>query len=133
MDNWIEILEFNKKSKETWDYFLKLLDDEKIPYKEEIKEAWEGSARRPQYEQYVLFYVPEEYKEKVEAYLKEYNNPDNIIYEEIEELENVSSDEEDEKGEDNRRNIAEKILVLTPFIMIFIVIICGIISNIIYK
>ena len=132
MDNWIEIMKFNKKSEETWNSFLKLLDDEKIPHKEEIKECWEGSARIPRYEQYVLVYVPEEYKGKVEAYLKEYNNPENIVYEEIEELKSVPSEDEEEKREYKKRNIAQKILILTPFIMVGIVIICGIISSIIY-
>ena len=99
MDNSIEILKFNKISKEKWNCFFKLLDDEKIQHKEEIKECWEGSARHPRYEQYVIVYIPKECKEKVEGYLKEYSNLDNIVDEEIEELKNVSSEEEEEKRE----------------------------------
>ena len=130
MDNWIEILEFNKNSEETWNDFLKLLDDEKIQHKEEIKERWEGSARIPRYEQYVIVYIPKEYKEKVEGYLKEYSNSDNIV---DEELKNISSEEEEEKREYKKRNIAQKILILTPFVMVGIAIIFGIISGFMYN
>ena len=64
---------------------------------------------------------------KVESYLKEYNNPNNIVYEDVEELENAFNDDEEEKREYKNRNIAKKILAIIPFAMTLIIIICGII------
>lgn len=126
MENWVEVYEFNKKIENMMEWFFKLLDEEKIPHKEEIKEYWRGH-KYTQYEQNILVYVPQEYKEKVESYLKEYNNHNNIIYEEAEELRNASVDEEEEKKEYERRDVAKKILVWIPIGMLLIIIICGII------
>lgn len=132
MENWIEVLEFTQKTENIWQDFLKMLDDEKIPHKEELRESWEGSARQPRYRQNIIVYVQKENKEKVESYLKEYTNSNNIVSEDTDELKNIGNDEEEEKSEYKKRNIAQKILILTPFIMVGIVIICGIISSIIY-
>lgn len=129
MENWISVLEFNKKTEDIWKCFLELLNDENIPHKEEIKEKWAGSARQPIYEQDIIVYVPKEYKEKVESYIKEYNDSNNIEYEEVEELKYASDEEEKEY---KKRNIAKKILILTPFVMVAIAVICGIVSSIIY-
>lgn len=132
MENMEKVLEFNRKAEDTMEWFFKLLDEEKIPHEEEIREAWGGSGRQPKYEQNIIVYVPREHKEKVESYLKEYSNPNNIVHEEYEELKNVSNEEEEENKEYNKRNIAQKILILIPFVMVAIVILCGIISSIIY-
>jgi len=126
MENWINVYEFNKTSEETMQWLFTLLDEEKIPYKKEIKENWIGY-RMPKYEQSIIIYVPKEYKEKVESYLKEYNNPNNIVYEDVEELKNAFNDDKEEKREYKNRNIAKKILAIIPFAMILIIIICGII------
>ena len=132
MENWIEILKFTTNAENTWKVFLELLDKEKIPHKEEFKESWKGSGKQPRYEQNIIVYVPKEYKEKVESYLNEYNDPNNIVYEEAEELKNITDDEEEQEREFKKRNIAQKILILIPFVMVGIVILCGIISSIIY-
>ena len=126
MENWINVYEFNKASEETIQWLFTLLDEEKIPYKKEMKENWIGY-KIPKYEQAIIIYVPKEYKEKVESYLKEYNNPNNIVYEEVEELKNAFNEDEKEKREYKNRNIAKKILAIIPFAMILIIIICGII------
>jgi len=131
MENWIEILRFTKSIENAWQWFFVLLDDEKIPHKEEIKEKWGGSTRQPKYEEEMIVYIPNEYKEKVETYLKEYNAPNNIVYEEADELKNAKNEDDEEKSEYQKRNIAQKILILTPFVMVGIAIICGIISSII--
>ena len=132
MENWIEILKFTSNAESTYQVFLELLDKEKIPHKEELKESWKGSGKQPRYEQNIIVYVPKEYKEKVESYLNEYNDPNNIVYEEAEELKNITDDEEEQEREFKKRNIAQKILILIPFVMVGIVILCGIISSIIY-
>lgn len=126
MENWIEVYEFNKEAEETMEWLFTLLDQEKIPHREQTIEKWIGH-KIPKYEQYVIVYVSKEYKEKVESYLKEYHNPNNIVYEEAEELRNASNDEDEEQREYNNINIAKKILAIIPFAMILIIIICGII------
>ena len=107
MENWINVYEFNKESEESMEWLFTLLDQEKIPHKEETTEKWIGH-KISKYEQDVIVYVPKEYKERVESYLKEYHNPNNIVYEEAEELRNASNDEDEEQREYNNRNIAKK-------------------------
>lgn len=131
MENWIIVYEFNKKIENTMEWLFELLDEEKIPYKKEIKEYWTGT-KYTKYEQNVIIFVPKEYKEKVESYLKEYNNSNNIVYEEAEELRNVSNDEEEQLKELKKGKMAEKMLAWIPIGMILIVIICGIISCVMY-
>ena len=128
MENWIIIYEFNKKIENSMDWLFKLLDEEKIPHKEETKEKWIGY-RIPKYEQHIIVYVPKEYKEKAESYLKEYCNPNNILYEEAEELRNISNEEEEQLKEIKKGRIAQKMLAWIPIGMIIIVIMCGIISS----
>ena len=132
MENWIEILSFTKDSEDICKSFLKLLDDEKIPHKEDIKETWEGSHRVPKYNYNIIVYIPKEYKEKVQFYLNEYNNSNSSVHEDVEESKYVSNDDDDEQKEYKKREIAKKILALIPFGMVGIVIIVAIISSIIY-
>lgn len=129
MENWIKVLEFNKKIEDTMEWLFKLLKEEKIPYKEEIKEQWIGIGRNARYNQNIVVYVPKEYKEKVNSYLKEYKNPNNIVYEEAEELKNTVNDFDGEEREYNKRNIAQKILAWIPIGLILILIICGMIMR----
>ena len=130
MENWVNICEFNQKESVEW--LLKLLEEEKIPHKEETKENWYGH-RMPVYQQNKVIYVPKEYKEKVESYLKEYNNPNNVAYEDAEELRNISNDDDEQQAEINKGKMAKKILAIIPFAMLLVVIICGIITGFMYK
>ena len=131
MENWIGVCEYSRKEKDTIEWLIKLLEEEKIPYKEEFKENWFGY-KKPMYQENIILYVPMEYKEKVESFLKEYNNPSNIVYEEAEELRNVSNDEEELIKERKKWNMMVKILTWIPIVLLFIAIIGIIISSIIY-
>lgn len=131
MENWIEIFEYNQKEKDKIKWFLELLEEEKIPYKEEIQEKWQGH-RIPIYQQNIIVYVPMEYKEKVEEFLKQYDNPNNIVYEDAEELRNISSEEEEQLKEIKNGRIAQKMLAWIPIGMVIIVIICMIVSSVMY-
>ena len=131
MGNWIEVLEYNQKEKERIKWFLELLEEEKIPYKEEIQEKWQGR-RIPIYQQNVIIYIPIEYKEKVDGFLKQYDNPSNIVYEDVEELRNISSEEEEQLKEIKKGRIAKKMLAWIPIGMVIIVIICMIVSSVMY-
>lgn len=131
MENWIEVLEYNQKEKERIKWFLELLEEEKIPYKEEIQEKWQGR-RIPIYQQNVIIYIPIEYKEKVDGFLKQYDNPSNIVYEDVEELRNISSEEEEQLKEIKKGRIAKKMLAWIPIGMVIIVIICMIVSSVMY-
>lgn len=130
MENWFKVLEFNIKAEDTTKWFFELLDDEKIPHKEEIKEKWIGYGKRAKYQLNVLVYVPKEYKTKVESYLKEYENPNNIIYEEAEELRNVNIDETEEF---KLTKISQKVIKSLFLGMISIMVIGMIIYSIITK
>ena len=131
MGNWIEVLEYNQKEKERIKWFLELLEEEKIPYKEEIQEKWQGR-RIPIYQQNVIIYIPIEYKEKVDGFLKQYDNPSNIVYEDVEELRNISSEEEEQLKEIKKGRMAQKMLAWIPIGMVIIVIICMIVSSLMY-
>lgn len=132
MENWIGVCEYNREEKDSIEWLFKLLEEEKIPYKEEIKENWFGY-RKPMYQENIIVFVPKEYKGKVEFYLKEYDNPNNIVYEEAEELRNVSNEEEEQLKETKKGEMLQKILGWIPIGMILIVIVCIIISSIIYS
>lgn len=127
MGNWIDVCEYDRQEKDSIEWLIKLLEEEKIPYREESKENWFGY-RKPMYQDSIIIYVPNEYKEKVESFLKEYNDPSNIVYEDVEELRNVSNEEDDEQlKEIKKERIAQKVLAWIPIVMIFIIIVCGII------
>ena len=131
MENWIEVLEYNQKEKERIEWLFELLEEEKIPYKEERKEEWSGH-KMPIYQQNVIVYVPREYKEKVEGFLKQYDNPSNIVYEDAEELRNISGEEEEQLKEIKKGRMAQKMLAWIPIGMVIIVIICMIVSSVLY-
>ena len=127
MENWTKVFEYSLKEKDTVEWLFKLLEEEKIPYEEELKEEWVKSGRYARYNSYVLVYVPKDYKGKVDAYLKEYNNPSNIIYEDIEELKNTSNYDEEAEIERIKREKAKKILQWMPlWFVLIIIIICWI-------
>ena len=128
MENWIGVCEYSRKEKDSIEWLIKLLEEEKIPYKEEFKENWFGY-RKPMYQESIIVYVPNEYKDKVESFLKEYNNPSNIVYEDVEELRNVSNEEEEQLKERKKWKIAEKMLAWIPIVMIVIFIIFIIINE----
>ena len=128
MENWIGVYEYNRDEKDSIEWLFELLEEEKIPYKEEFKENWFGY-RKPMYQDSIIIYVPNEYKEKVDLFLKEYNNPSNIVYEDVEELRNVSNDEEELLKERKKWKMAEKMLVWIPLGMVLIVIILVIINE----
>ena len=133
MENWIGVFEYHRDEKDTIEWLFKLLEEEKIPYKEEFKENWFGY-RKPTFQQNVVIYVPNEYKEKVEKFLEEYNNPNNIVSEDVGELRNISNYEEEEQLKETKKGeMLQKILVWLPMVMILIVIACIIISSIIYS
>ena len=131
MENWIGVCEYSRKEKDTIEWLIKLLEEEKIPYKEEFKENWFGY-KKPMYQENIILYVPMEYKEKVELFLKEYNNPSNIVYEDAEELRNVSNDEEELLKERKKWNMMVKTLTWIPIVLLFIAIIGVIISSSMY-
>ena len=130
MENWIGVCEYNREEKDSIKWLFKLLEEEKIPYKEDFKENWFGY-RKPMYQENIIVYVPNEYKEKVETFLKEYNNHSNIVYEDVEELRNVSNEEEEQLKEVKKGKMAEKMLAWIPIGMILIVIVLAIINEII--
>lgn len=131
MENWIEVYRYDKEVEESVEWLFKILEEEKIPHKEKVVEKWIG-AKIPKYKQNIIMYVPKEYKEKVESYLKEYSNPDNIVYEDAEELRNVSNEEEEQAKEIKKGKMAQKMLAWIPIGMVLIVILCAIISGFMY-
>ena len=128
MENWIIVCEYDKQQKDSIEWLFKLLKKEKIPYKEELKENWTGY-RMPTYHHSIILYVPQEYKEKVESYLEEHDNSNNIVYEEEEELRYVYNEEKEQLNEIKKGRMAQKALAWIPIGMIIIVIMCGIISS----
>lgn len=125
MENWINICEFDKEAKGTMEWLFKLLEEEKIEYKIKLKDTWEGIGKYARRRTYVLVFVQKDYKEKVESYIKEYNNPRNIVYEEVEELRNANIEEE-EDGEYKLSSISRKV-IFGIFIGMMSVVIIGLI------
>lgn len=95
MENWISVCEYSRKEKDSIEWLFKLLEEEKIPYKEEFKENWFGY----------------------------------IVYEDVEELRNVSNDEEELIKERKKWKMVEKMLCWIPMGMLLIVIVLLIIHE----
>ena len=127
MENWINVCEFDKREKGRMEWLFKLLEEEKIEYKVKLKDTWEGIGKNARRRTYVLVFIEKGHKEEVESYIKEYNNPRNIIYEEAEELRNVHIDE-DENGEYKLSSISKKV-IFGMFIGMMSVVIIGLIIS----
>lgn len=125
MEDWIKVFEYSRKEKDTVKWLFDLLENERIPYKEELKNKEWIQGRFVRYSSQVFVYVPKDCKEKVEMYLNEYNNSDNIIYEDIDELKNASNNDEEVKMEQIKREKAKKILPWIPvWFVLLIIILC---------
>ena len=103
-----------------------LLDENNIPYKNEVESYWEGSVRTPEYKEKLIIYIPSEYQKQVEEYISDYNSPDNILSEDIEEFECEDDSELDAQNIENRQRKMLKIMGLVIFGMILTVILCAI-------
>lgn len=127
MENWIKVCEYNTKNKKMNEWLLKLLEEENIFYEERYRGESIQKGKYSQYKAMVDLYIPKEYKEKVESYIKEYENPSNIVYEDAEELRNISVEEDDE--EYKLTKISKKVIMWTFWGMISIIIIGMLITS----
>ncbi len=125
MEEWSEVYKYNKKMDNTVEWLLNLLEEEKIPYRQKVEEVWIGHPTKyRKYEQNIILLVPKEYKVKVESYIRDYSNPNNIIYEDAQELQNAFDYDDEERIEKQKRNFIKKIIEWIPIILVLIIIIC---------
>lgn len=87
---WIKVLETNKED-EILPYLKKKMDDNHIPYKMDLEEAWEGSARTPAYIAKFVVYVDSDFESKVEEIVYEYYKENELTSEEIQKIEELSN------------------------------------------
>lgn len=80
-EKWVRIIETNSNNK-TW--LHDILDDNKIPYKEDIESYWDGWIKAPKYKEKVFISVPIKYEKQVLEYIEEYNNLNNIVIDDLE-------------------------------------------------
>ena len=94
-ENWIKIYEienYKETNEPTWLYQI-LLDDN-IIYDSEIEGYWVG-IRLPKYKKRLKIYVQKKHEKKVKKYIEDFQNPKSIKRGDIEELKDISSDEND--------------------------------------
>ena len=62
-----------------------VLDDNSIPYTIEIERYWTG-IKKPHYNEIRCVYVDRIYAQQVMEFIEEFNNPENAVYDGIEDL-----------------------------------------------
>ena len=128
-DKWIKIYEsYEYKDSElnTKVWLNNVLEDNKIPYKNEIEDYWAGTPKMPKYLEKLIFYVPLEFKEQVENYIREYTNSENTITDEPELINSEDATEQEIKITNKHQRTAKLILAIIPVVIMLSLIICGI-------
>ena len=95
-EKWIKIYEVDNYKINISVWLEEILQKDNIPYKTEIEEYWDG-IRIPKYMERLKIFIPEEYQEKVNKYIEEFENPNALAIKDIEELRNVSDNENNEE------------------------------------
>jgi len=110
-----------------------VLDDNNIPYKNEVSEGWRnsliyqneaetiavpnGMVQVPIYTQRLNIYVPKEYEKQVLEYIKEYEEVDNTG-EDSSEDNNTEKDEDSQKGTDSNKRL--KLIFGIVFLLVIV-------------
>ena len=95
-EKWIKIYEVDNYKINTSVWLEEILQKDNIPYKTKIEEYCVG-IRIPKYMERLKIFIPEEYQEKVNKYIEEFENPNALDIKYIEELRNVSDNENNEE------------------------------------
>lgn len=128
-ENWFEILEISHKEEKFLEYLKKEFDKNKIKYKIDLKEEWEGPIRTPKYTGKFRLSIQEEEKSKAEEIINQYCENNMRIEEEQEVQENKEDIETESKKIDQKQRIMKRILAIIILGMIASMIIAGIINS----
>ena len=129
MEKWVNVYEEGNYESNQHIWLEDLLKEDNIPYRTAIEEYWVG-IKIPKYKQKLKIFIPENYKNKVNEYITEFQKPQSIDSEDIEELENINDTENDIEIQKN--NKVRKIFLgfcISIFLMVVIVVVIASIIN----
>ena len=124
----IKIYEENVPEDNSKILLQKLLEENNIPYKGEIKEYWTG-LRIAKYNTKFVIYVEEKFKSQAQEYVKEIYNEDNILDDNIKEIKTDENTEDEEKIINKRQKIMQRTLVGIVGAMVLSIIIIAILTG----
>lgn len=127
-DNWVKIYEYYTKKDYSEIWLHDMLKEKNIPFKNDIETEWEGR-RIAKYSEKVVVYVPIEYKRQAEKCIIEYENPNNMKVNGIEELKTKDDTEEEAKQYANKQKTMWKIYMGIVILMVAAMIIAYIYTN----
>lgn len=130
-ERWIKIYEvedYQEINKPIW--LEQILIDENIPYNNEIEEYWIG-LKISKYKKRLKIFVPKKYEKIVKKYIEDFQNPKSIIKDNIEELKDINSEQNDIDIDVKKYNNIRKIGLILCMGFLFLVIILGIVGTII--
>ena len=130
-ERWIKIYEvedYQEINKPIW--LEQILIDENIPYNNEIEEYWIG-LKISKYKKRLKIFVPKKYEKIVKIYIEDFQNPKSIIKDNIEELKDINSEQNDIDIDVKKYNNIRKIGLILCMGFLFLVIILGIVGTII--
>lgn len=127
-DKWIKIYECQATEAKSKILLQELLEENNIPYKGQIEHCWTGH-RLPKYNEKFVIYVEPRFKSQAKKYIKEIDNEENILKENIKELQ-TNEDTEYEAKKIAKRQKA-MILIYTGIViaMAVLAMIAGIVAN----
>lgn len=86
------------------------MEENNIPFETRIESYWQGR-RIPEYKEKLVIYIPVDFKQQVQGYIDEINNPQNIITEGIEELE-IQEEYDDTEKESKKVEKKQKMMIM---------------------
>lgn len=126
--DWVKIYEvedYKNTNEPIW--LEQMLIDNKIPYNNEIEEYWKG-LRISKYKKRLKILVPKKYEKTVKNYIEDFQDSKSIIKDNIEELKDSDSDENDTEVKKYNKIRKAGFMLFIGFLLI--VIIVGIIGTI---
>lgn len=127
-DNWVKVYEYYTKKDYSEIWLHDMLKEKNIPFKNDIETEWKGH-RIAKYNEKVVVYVPIEYKRQAEKCIKQYENPNNMKVDEIEELKTKDDTEEEAKKYANKQKNMLKVYMGIVVAMVAAMIIAYIYTN----
>lgn len=125
-NEWIKVYEYSNTKTSSKIWLEDLLESNNIPFRNEVKSYWEGNVKSPSYKEKILIYIPIDFKSQVEKYIEEYNDENNILSKDIEELKTNDDTEYEARKTTKKQQIIKKVFAGIVIAMIVSIVLAGI-------
>lgn len=124
-EKWIKVYECPVPQSNSKILLEELLEENSIPYRGDIEGYWTG-VRVPKYNEKFVIYVDPKFKLQAEKYIKEINNEDNILKDDIKELQTNENTEVEAKNFAKKQKMMIMIYIGIVVAMVLSIMIAGI-------